>query len=69
MKRLFCTVVTDFDGTLDSPIIFHIRTETVEKAEVCSRKLLAEYVYEDEELADRFNMFTFEVNDTDIEEV
>lgn len=68
MKRLFCTVVTDYDGSLESPIIFHIKAETMEKAEECSRELLIEYCYEEEELADRFDMFTFEVTESDITE-
>lgn len=68
MKRLFCTVVTDYDGTLESPIIFHIKAETMEKAEECSRELIVEYGYEDGELDDLFDMFTFEVTEADITE-
>jgi hypothetical protein len=66
MKRLFCTVVTDFDGTLDSPIIFHIKAITMEKAEECAREQLVEYGYEDSELDDLFETFTFEVGEADI---
>lgn len=68
MKRLFCTVVTDFDGTLESPIIFHIKAESMEHAEKCARELMVEYNYEEKELDDFFDMFTFEVRETDITE-
>lgn len=70
MKRLFCTVVTDFRGILESPIIYHIRTEDVAQVEQYVREELAELGYEDEEeIADLFDIFTFEVKDTDITEV
>lgn len=66
MKRLFCTVVTDFDGTLESPVIFHIRAETMDHAETCAREQLVELGYEDSELDDMFDMFTFPVQERDI---
>jgi hypothetical protein len=71
MKRLFCTVVTDVDGTLESPIIYHNLAEGFAQVEQYVRAELAEYTgYEDEEeLADRFDIFTFEVKETDIAEV
>lgn len=65
-KRLFCTVVTDFDGTLESPVIFHINAITMDHAETCAREQLVELGYEDSELDDMFDMFTFEVSATDI---
>ena len=68
MKRLFCTVVTDFDGTMESPLIFHIKAESMQKAEECSRELLMEHGYEEKELDDLFDLFTFEVLDVDIVE-
>lgn len=66
MKRLFCSVVTDFDGTFDSPIIFHIRAETMEHAEKCTREQLLEYGYSEEMIDEHFEMFTFEVSEADI---
>ena len=66
MKRLFCTVVTDFDGTLESPVIFHIKAITMDHAEACAREQLVELGYEDSELDDLFDMFTFPVQDGDI---
>jgi len=66
MKRLFCTVVTDFNGTFDSPIIFHIRAETMDHAEKCTREQLVEYGYDKETIDDNFDMFTFEVSEADI---
>ena len=65
-KRLFCTVVTDFDGTLESPVIFHINAITMDHAERCAREQLVELGYEDSELDDTFDMFTFEVSEADI---
>ena len=66
MKRLFCSVVTDFNGTFDSPVIFHIRAETMDHAEKCTREQLVEYGYDNDTIDDNFDMFTFEVNEVDI---
>lgn len=66
MKRLFCSVVTDFDGVLESPVIFHIKADTMDHAEKCTREQLVELGYEDEELDDLFEIFTFEVSEADI---
>ena len=69
MKKLFCTVVTDFDGTLDSPIIYHTRAEDVESVEKHVREELVELGWNDEELDDLFDIFTFPVRQEDIIEV
>lgn len=67
MKRLFCTVVSSLDGSLDSPLIFHIKAETMAKAEERAREELCSYYeYKDEELDDIFETFTFEVGEVDI---
>jgi hypothetical protein len=66
MKRLFCSVVTDFNGTFDSPVIFHIRAETMDHAEECTREQLVEYGYDKETIDDTFDMFTFPVQEVDI---
>lgn len=66
MKRLFCTVVTDYEGQLDSPWIFHIKAETQEKAEVCAIEQLKENGYDDDMIKDFFEFFTFPVREEDI---
>ena len=66
MKRLFCTVVTDFQGTFESPIIFHIQAETMDHAEKCTREQLLEYEYSEEAIDEDFEIFTFEVSEADI---
>jgi hypothetical protein len=68
MKRLFCTSVTDFDGNLEGPIIFHIKAETMQHAEACAREQLIESGYDDASIDDTFDMFTFEVSESDIVE-
>lgn len=66
MKRLFCTVVTDYEGQLDSPWIFHIKAETQEKAEVCAIEQLKENGYEDSMIEEHFELLTFPVREEDI---
>jgi hypothetical protein len=68
MKRLFCTVATDVTGELDSPIIFHIRAETMDKAEECANGLLREHAFHGKAVEDIFDTFTFEVTEEDITE-
>ena len=69
MKKLYCTVVTDFEGILDSPTIYHIKAETVEAAQVYVKEDLMEMGYEADELLDVFDLFTFEIKETDIIEL
>ena len=66
MKRLFCTVVTDFQGTFESPVIFHTQAETMDHAEKCTREQLVEYGYDTETIDEHFEMITFEVSEADI---
>lgn len=66
MKRLFCSVVTDLNGTFESPIIFHIKAETMDHAETCAREQLLEYEYSEETIDEDFEIFTFEVSEADI---
>jgi hypothetical protein len=63
MKRLFCTSVTDFDGNFESPIIFHIRAESTDDAEKCTREHLVESGYDKETIDETFDMVTFEVTE------
>jgi hypothetical protein len=69
MKKLFCTVVTDYDGTLAGPMIFHTRAEKPADVEPHIREELCELGFEDSVLDDIFEVFTFEVSDLDIIEV
>lgn len=69
MKKLYCTVVTDFEGIMESPTIYHIKAETVESAQVYVKEDLMEMGYEADELLDVFDLFTFEIKETDIIEL
>ena len=71
MKRLFCTIVTDFDGQFDSPLIFHTKAETMQKAEDHARGELVEYheLASLDEVDNMFDICTFEVTETDIIEI
>ena len=69
MKKLYCTVVTDFEGIMESPTIYHIKAETVEAAQVYVKEDLMEMGYEADELLDVFDLFTFEIKETDIIEL
>lgn len=68
MKKLFCVVVTDPQQLvgLDSPIIYHVRHESWQKAEdFVKDRLVQDYEYYIETVED-LDMFTFEVKETDI---
>jgi hypothetical protein len=69
MKKLFCTVVTDYDGQFESPLIYHTRAVDKETAERRATDELEEFGYSPEEQDERFDIFTFEVTDLDIVEV
>jgi hypothetical protein len=69
MKKLYCTVVTDFEGIMESPTIYHIKAETVESAQEYVKEDLMEMGYEADELLDVFDLFTFEIKETDIIEL
>jgi len=68
MKRLFCTVITSFDDTLESPLVIHSMSETMDHAE----KEVIDYLagedfgfdgFDNDMLNDNFDTFTFEVTD------
>jgi len=69
MKKLFCVVLTDLEGFLESPMIYHIKAETQHQAE---EKALSELVENlagidtIEEAVESFDPFSFEVTDLDI---
>ena len=70
MKKLYCTVVTDFDGVMESPTIYHIKAETVEQVQAYVIEELTELGYDtEEEVLDTFDLFTFEVRTQDIVEL
>lgn len=76
MKRLFCTTITVFDGTMEYPFILHIKAESSEHAAKCARKILLEEYDGDPSLPDFdansiddiFDIFTFEVDQSAIYE-
>ena len=65
MKRLFCTVITSYDDTLESPLVIHSHAESADHAE----KEVMDYMdgedfgFEYNDLNDNFETFTFEVTD------
>jgi hypothetical protein len=68
-KKLYCVVVSDPHGELglDSPFVFHVKSESQDSAEIIvSEELLGEdYDYDKDDLA-YLDMFTFEVTELDI---
>lgn len=63
-KTLFCTVITTFDDTLESPLVLHIRAHTMEIAEKLSIDYLRdECGFDDDMIKDNFDIFTFRVVD------
>lgn len=64
MKRLFCTVITSFDDTLESPLVFHSHAESADHAEKEVMDYMAEdFGYLECNINDNFDTFTFEVTD------
>lgn len=65
MKRLFCTVITSIDDTLESPLVIHSMNETMDHAEQAVIDYLAgeDFGFEYNMLNDNFDTFTFEVTD------
>jgi hypothetical protein len=69
MKKLFCVVLTDLEGLLESPFIYHIRAETKQQAEETALLELVENlagIDTIEEAVESFDLFSFPVEDTDI---
>ena len=69
-NKLYCVVVTDPDdvlGCLESPIIFHIKTNSLFTAEekVKSELISEDYSYELNDV-DGLDIFVFEVTELDI---
>lgn len=69
-KKLYCVVVTDpadVLGCLESPIIFHVKSDTQSEAEEKVKSELAseDYGYDPEDI-EGLDIFTFEVTELDI---
>lgn len=71
-KKLYCVVVTDpadVLGCLESPIIFHVRTTSSDRAEAKVKEDLCSedgYGYDPEDVENGLDIFTFEVTGSDI---
>lgn len=65
MKRLFCTVITSVDDTLESPMVIHSMNETMDHAEQAVIDYMAgeDFGFDYDMLNDNFDTFTFEVTD------
>jgi hypothetical protein len=69
MKKLFCVVLTDLEGLLESPTIYHIKAETQHQAE---EKAMTELMKgldgldTIEDVVEEFDLFSFPIEDTDI---
>jgi hypothetical protein len=64
MKRLFCTVITSIDNTLESPLVIHSHAESSDHAEKEVIDYVAgEFGFEYNDIKDNFDIFTFEVTD------
>jgi len=65
MKRLFCTVITSVDDTLESPLVIHSMNETMDHAEqaVIDYMTGEDFGFDYDMLNDNFDTFTFEVTD------
>ena len=65
MKRLFCTVITSYDNTLESPLVIHSMNETLDHAEQAVIDYMAgeDFGFDYDMLNDNFDTFTFEVTD------
>ena len=65
MKRLFCTVITSVDDTLESPLVIHSHAASSDHAEREVMDYMAgeDFGFEYNDLNDNFDTFTFEVTD------
>jgi hypothetical protein len=65
MKRLFCAVITSVDDTLESPLIIHSMSETMDHAEkeVIDYMAGEDFGFDYNMLNDNFDTFIFEVTD------
>ena len=71
MKKLFCVVVTDagYLVGLDSPIIFHIKSNNQPQAVGAVHELLEDEYGYSAEIVKELDIFSFEVTDLDIIEL
>jgi hypothetical protein len=71
MKKLFCVVVSDPNNVygLESPIIFHVKSDDSNRADDAVREMLEEEYGYEKEWIDDFEIFTFEVSDSEIIEI
>jgi hypothetical protein len=70
-KKLYCVVVTDpadVLGCLESPIIFHVRTTSSDRAEtkVKGELISEDYDYDPEAVENGLDIFAFEITNLDI---
>ena len=70
-KKLYCVVVTDpadVLGCLESPIIFHIKTDepAAAEAKVIEELTSEDYGYDIEDVTAGLDIFVFEVTELDI---
>ena len=65
MKRLFCTVITSVDNTLESPMVIHSHAASADHAEKEVMDYMAgeDFGFEYNDLNDNFDTFTFELTD------
>ena len=70
MKKLFCVVLNDLTGTLDSPHIFHVRAESGHSAEraIMEQCIVGQWIGYDnvDDVAEDFDIFSIEVAEEDI---
>ena len=70
-KKLYCVVVTDpadVLGCLESPIIFHVKTTSSDRAETKVKGELTseDYDYDPEAVENGLDIFAFEITNLDI---
>jgi len=70
-KKLYCVVVTDpadVLGCLESPIIFHVKTTSSDRAEtkVKGELISEDYDYDPEAVENGLDIFAFEITNLDI---
>jgi len=69
MKTLFCTVVTDFNGILEEPIVYHTKASSVIEVNQRVAEELEELGWDYDEIPELFEICTFEVTNSKIEEI
>lgn len=72
MKKLFCVVLNDLTGTLDSPHIFHVRADDGYSAEraIMEQIIVGQWIGYDnvDDVVEDFDIFSIEVEENDIVE-